>query len=257
MKAYRFIIALLVLVCLISGCAVVGEPLPTPSETANKTPSQLADDAIEGYIAEKSQEEKDPIVLEETIVIVNSEGESVVYEYENGELVESNKDASDFENSEYYQEVESEDGVTILVPKAILKVESVTVKPGEKFSFLISIDNYPLWDWATFEFYINYDPEIISINDIVTTEYTTNMILQTNLEYTPASAYVAAISIDDFNEPEGNLVEVRCTALKTGEVEITLGEFMMYRVVTLPNGTDINSEPIFLIAESGKITVTE
>ena len=53
-----------------------------------------------------------------------------------------------------------------------------------------------------FEFYINYDPEIISINDIVTTEYTTNMILQTNLEYTPASAYVAAISIDDFNEPE-------------------------------------------------------
>ena len=74
-------------------------------------------------------------MLEETIVIVNSEGESVVYEYENGELVESNKDASDFENSEYYQEVESEDGVTILVPKAILKVESVTVKPGEKFSF--------------------------------------------------------------------------------------------------------------------------
>ena len=116
MKAYRFIIALLVLMSN-QRLRCCREPQPTPSETANKTPSQLADDAIEGYIAEKSQEEKDPIVLEETIVIVNSEGESVVYEYENGELVESNKDASDFENSEYYQEVESEDGVTYLFPK--------------------------------------------------------------------------------------------------------------------------------------------
>ncbi|NLB60945.1 MAG: hypothetical protein GX802_00705 [Clostridiales bacterium] len=257
MKVFKFLIVLVVLAGLISGCANNNKQEPTPT-VEPLPPAQQASNALTAYKSAITANNPNKNVLEKTIFVVHTDGKSIAFVYENGTLTEKGEQSeppTDYELDNEYTAGLGEE-ISVYLPQAILQVQSVNAKVGEEFTFLISIENDALWDWATFEFIINYDPALIKVNEIVKTEYISDMIFQPNTEYTASSCKAVAITAEDLQDAKGDLVEVRCTALKAGEVEITLSEYIMYQVKNGANGEPL-SVPIALGVRTGKITISE
>lgn len=137
-----------------------------------------------------------------------------------------------------------------------LKAESVQVAAGETFSIFIElVGNDEYENWCSFEFAVNYDSTVFTIDEIVSTDLSKDMMSLSNLEYAKNVVKVGFASATDISE-YGQIVELKCTAVAAGEVTVNISEEYVYCFVTESNGVG-TTLPAALETESFTVTITE
>ena len=135
-------------------------------------------------------------------------------------------------------------------------VPDTTVSEGDSFSVFINLDNKD-WTWDSFSFVITYDPEIIKINKVNTTEETADMLNLSNLEHMDNAIKLAFADALE-HEGGGDIAEIECEALKAGSFEMAIKEEYASREVTYKADNKKNIVAIEKVkTKSGTITVEE